>query len=150
VVVGASWQILSNFRPLVTEFNVPPDDGSIFLRRPLILLDAWVQVVVPPFTALLPNSSWQGFSDVAPVLGTELGHIFREFLVFFVAPRTLYHRGVQYFLPPMEALDVGALVQEGCNAFPVFRAKLGDQLGELLVFFCVPVSLRVCGTLNIL
>jgi len=34
------------------------DDGPIFLFSPFVFLDVWVQVIVPPLSALFADSAW--------------------------------------------------------------------------------------------
>lgn len=128
VVVRAAGQEFSNLRPLVAEFLVQPNYCLVFLRCPLVFLDFWVQVVVPPLAALFPDSPGKSLRDVAPVLCSELRNIFREFLILFYAPWSFDHRRIENLLPPMEALDVGALVQVRGDPLPVFCAKPLDEL----------------------
>jgi hypothetical protein len=48
------------------------DDSYVFLLRPLVLADIWIQVVVPSLSALLSYSSRQLLCNEAPVLGSVL------------------------------------------------------------------------------
>lgn len=48
------------------------DDDLVLLFAPLVLADVWVQVVVPAFSALLSDASWQLLSDQAPIFGAML------------------------------------------------------------------------------
>lgn len=143
MIVGPARKIPRDLTPLVSEVGVPLDNGLVFLKGPLVLFDVRVEVVVPPFATLLANSPRKSLSDIAPILGPELIHIFREFLILFLGPRTLDHRWVEYLLPPVEALDVGPVVKIRCYLLPVFCAKLLDELRELLIFFSIPVPLGV-------
>lgn len=143
MVVSSSRQKLCNLRPLVTILLVSLYNFVILLFGPLVLLDIWVQMIVPSLTALLANSTWQGLSYVAPVFGSKHMHIFREFIVLLYTPRTFHHRRIQHFLPPVQTLHISPLMQERCYAFPVFGTKSLNQLCQLLVFFCVPVSLII-------
>ena len=75
-IVGSAWQELSNHRPFVPKptFSLDVlfmrlDDGLIFLFRPTVLANARVEVVVPPFPALLANPTRQVLGNEAPVLG---------------------------------------------------------------------------------
>lgn len=50
------------------------DDGMVFLLGPFVLADVRVQVIVPPLSALLANTSRQLLCDKAPVLRAMLKH----------------------------------------------------------------------------
>lgn len=56
-VVGAPRKQLGNLGPLVAERGVCVENETVFLRRPRILLDSGVKMVVPPLAALLANAS---------------------------------------------------------------------------------------------
>lgn len=57
-VVSATDQILSNVGPFVTHDKVREVKEPLFLISPLLLLDVRVEVVVPPFSALLTNTAY--------------------------------------------------------------------------------------------
>ena len=66
VIVCAPRKILSDLRPPISELLVSLNDKHIFFLSPLILLDVWIQMIVPsvgviieflPLSALLSNSS---------------------------------------------------------------------------------------------
>jgi hypothetical protein len=63
-------------------------DPLLFLT-PLILLDGGVQMVVPSFTALLTDTTFQGTGDMSPLLRSFILHEHKDFLVFFLGPGTL-------------------------------------------------------------
>jgi len=48
VVVSATRQELSYLRPAVAESVVSLDDEVVFLFGPLVFLNIWVQVIMPP------------------------------------------------------------------------------------------------------
>ena len=50
------------------EFN----DLNILLNGPLSLADVWVKVVVPPFSALFADATWQTLRYLGPVAGSVL------------------------------------------------------------------------------
>lgn len=110
MVICATWQVLCDFRPFVSKFLVESDDGHVLLVGPLVFLDVGVQMIVPPLTTLLSNSPWQSLCNVTPILGSKLCNIFREFLIFFSAPWTFDHWGIQNFLPPVKTLDISAIM----------------------------------------
>ena len=43
------------------------NDGTILFRGPFVLLDVWVQMIVPALATLLTNSSRECLCDVAPI-----------------------------------------------------------------------------------
>ena len=97
-----------------------------------------------PLSALLPNATVKGLSDLAPVLGSVLLHILNEGTVFFFCPGTLDHLRVEDLLPAVEALDLGAgRMAAGAgdgegDGLPVPGAVLVDGAAEgvvLRVFF---------------
>lgn len=143
MVVRPTVQELRDFTPFVAVDLVQPNDLLVFLGGPFVLLDVGVQVVVPALAALLSDAPWECLRDVRPVLGSELFNIFREFLVFLGCPGTFDHGGIEDFLPAMQALDIGSVVEVRCNLLPVFCAKLVDELGKLLIFLGVPVPFGV-------
>ena len=73
-----------------------------------------------PFSALLSNSAGEGLGDLTPILGSIAFNHIDEDVVLLLGPGTLHHCGVEDFLPPVEALDVGSVVEETCDSFPIF------------------------------
>ena len=147
MVVGPAWQELGYLGPLIPILFVCLYDPVVFLLGPLVLLDIWVQVVVPPLSALLSNPTRQGLRYITPVFGSKSMYIFREFLILLNTPRTFHHRRIQHFLPPVQALNIRALVEEGSNAFPVLGTESLHKLCQLLVLLCVPVPLVIMRVL---
>lgn len=126
MIVGPSRQELCDFRPPVAVFFVQPNDREVFFLRPLVLLNVWVQMIVPALATLLSNSAWECCCYITPVLWTVQLDIFREFFIFFLTPRPFHHRWIQHFLPSVQALDVCSVVQMRGNLLPIFCAKLVD------------------------
>jgi len=106
--------------------------------RPLVLLDVWVQVIVPsretkiiaiklgkslPFSALFSDPSWERERNLAPILGAIFSHFLPQYFILFLSPGALDHGGVQDFLPSVEALDIGPAFEKGGDSFPVFGLK---------------------------
>ena len=71
-VVGPAGDELGNLCPLVAPLFVGIVDDSVFLLGPSSLLYFWVEVVVPPLTALLADPTLQVFGDQGPTLGAIL------------------------------------------------------------------------------
>ena len=105
----------------------------LFLLAPADLLDLWVQMVVPPLSALLPNSSRQVFSDQRPFLRAILFNQVEHHAVFLLSPRPFDKRGVQYFLPTVETLNISAAWQVLSNLFPVFASVTFDGVRQLVI-----------------
>lgn len=104
----------------------------VFFLGPPILLDVWVQVVVPALSALLPNSALQVVSDLAPVLGAIHFDLLNQHAIFLFRPRTLNHFRIKHLLPSVQTLDVRATLQTFSDSFPIFGAHL---LNQILQFF---------------
>jgi hypothetical protein len=132
VVVSAPRQVLGDLRPSVAQFLMSLDDEHIFLLSPLVLLDVRVQVVVPsvliinkwlPFPALLAYPSREGGGDLTPVHRSVFPHHCHECVVLFISPGSLDHCRIEDFLPPMQALHIGATLEKRCDPLPVFCLK---------------------------
>ena len=74
VVIGATLEMLGNFRPSVAVLLMKSEDFLIFFLSPLVLLYVGVEVIVPALSALLPYTAWQELSDLRPILGPVLLH----------------------------------------------------------------------------
>ena len=55
-----------------------------------------------------------------------------------IYPWTFDEFGVEYFLPSVEALDIGAVKEKTGDPFPVASPVLIHQLLQLLVLFLSP------------
>jgi hypothetical protein len=124
VIIRSSWEVFGDLGPFISKFLVRLNNGSIFLLGPLILLDVGVQMIVPPLPALLAYPARKCLGDVAPIFSPEFHNIFRELFILFLAPRAFNHGWIQNFLPTMQALYIGSLIQERSNLFPVLGAEL--------------------------
>jgi hypothetical protein len=80
---------------------------------------------------------------MAPIFCSVFLDVFRQFLILLLAPRALYHGRVENFLPPVQALHVGSLIEERCDALPISRAKLLNQFGQFVIFLGIPVPFGV-------
>ena len=56
-------------------------DGSVLVLTPGLLVDGWVQVVVPPLTTLLAYAPWQLMCDLRPLLRSNFTNQFDNSLV---------------------------------------------------------------------
>ena len=101
-----SGQHLGNLCPAITQCHVGLQDGSILLFRPSFLGNIRVEVIVPPFTALLADTSWKIGCNQGPLLSPVLSDKLNDLAVFLGGPRSLDKRWLENFLPPMEALNL--------------------------------------------
>lgn len=69
-VVGTTGQELGDLSPLISESGVSVEDEAVFFRGPGVLLNSWVQVVVPPLAALLPDPALRTAATVSTSLGS--------------------------------------------------------------------------------
>lgn len=63
----------------------------VFVQAPLLLDDLWVQMVVPPLSALLANAPRETHGDLSPVLRTVGCHNPRQKFVLTLGPRDTDH-----------------------------------------------------------
>lgn len=132
VVISSAREIPSNLGPSVTKFPVRINDKTIFFFGPLVLFDVRIQMIVPskikyiypvrcylPLSALLANPTWKGRSYLTPVLGPVLLNHVNKHLVLLIGPGPFDHCWVKNLLPSVKALDISAVVKEGCNSLPV-------------------------------
>lgn len=101
-------------------------DGNIFFFCPSLLLDVRIEVIVPSFSTLFPYSAMQILSDKRPILGTILHHHLPNYLVFFRSPWPFYKNWIKYLLPSVEALNIGPILEERGDFFPI--TCLGQQM----------------------
>ena len=125
-------------------------DGQIFLVGPFVFLDIRVQMIMPSLSALLANSSRQSLCNVTPIFCAKLFDIISKPIILLLAPWSLYHGWIQNFLPPVQALDVGPLIEKGGNSLPVSSTIFLDKFSKFVVLICVPISFRVLWVLRIL
>ena len=126
------------------------NDGNIFFVSPFVLLDARVEVVVPSFSALFPNSSRQSLSNVTPIFCAKLFDIKGKSIIFILTPGSFDHGRVQNFLPPVQALDVSSLVKVRGYSLPVPSPVFLNKLRKLVVLLSVPISFSIHWVLRIL
>lgn len=84
VIIGASFEVLGDFRPPVAVLDVEVKDFLVFFFRPLVFFNVRIQMVMPAFPALLPDAPGKEFSDLRPILGTVLLHAFNQLMIFCV------------------------------------------------------------------
>ena len=65
--VSAPYQHFSHFTPSDTFDQVQSHDLQVFLHRPLALINARIQVIVPSLSTLLSYAAWEVFRYLGPV-----------------------------------------------------------------------------------
>ena len=109
-VIGASFERLGDFRPAIAVLCVRDDQLTVLVCAPLLALDLRVEVVVPSLAALLPDSPRKLARDFGPSLRPEFGDELDDSRVLLRGPRPFHQFGVEHFLPPVQALHVGAAI----------------------------------------
>ena len=83
-VVRPPKQVLGHLCPPVPHNPVSEKETPFLMVMPVGLLDPWVEVVVPAFTALLPNAAWQVLRYESPLLrAVHLDQFYEEFIFRF-------------------------------------------------------------------
>jgi hypothetical protein len=98
----------------------------VFLFSPTVFLDIRIQMVVPTFTTLLTDATFQIMSNLRPVLSTVNFHLVHEVAVFLLCPWPLDHLRVENLLPAVQTLDICAELKSFSNTLPVLGAHLFD------------------------
>lgn len=88
-VVGSTWHILSNQRPLLPVLQEEVHQLLVFIQCPFISCYIWIQMIVPSLSALLSDPSRQHGRNEVPALGAMLDDHELEPLVLFLCPGAL-------------------------------------------------------------
>ena len=140
-VISATFEVLSDYGPLILVLVVLNVQNELLFERPIVLLDARVQMIVPAFTTLFSDAARQVVRYVCPFLGSISLHEGEYELVFFFGPGAFNELRVENFLPSMEALYICPAVKALGNLLPVFTVVFLDCTCQLLVFEGRPVAL---------
>lgn len=140
-VVRAALEVLRDDGPLILLHPVLDKQNEFLFQAPLVLLDARVQVVVPPLATLFANASREVMGDMGPFLSAIRLNQREHQLVFVLGPGTLHQLRVKHLLPTVEALDISAPLEALRNLLPVLTVVFLDSLRQLLVLFGCPVAL---------
>jgi hypothetical protein len=71
-VISPASQQLRNLGPSVAQHLMRQKEYPLFLVAPVLFLDLGVEMVVPAFSALLADATWQVLCDEGPFLGAVL------------------------------------------------------------------------------
>jgi len=77
-----------------------------------------------PLTALLANPSLKKLGNLTPILGLKLVDLLDKDSILLLSPRTLLHFGVQHLLPPVQALNIGPVLESLGYLLPVARLNV--------------------------
>ena len=69
-VISATFEVLSDYGPLILVLVVLNVQNELLFERPIVLLDARVQMIVPAFTTLFSDAARQVVRYVCPFLGS--------------------------------------------------------------------------------
>ena len=72
-VVGATFENLGDFSPLVVDDSVHEEEDPLFFFIPVNFLNSGVEVIVPTLSALLANTAIQMLGNQRPLLWS-IGH----------------------------------------------------------------------------
>lgn len=133
VIVRSSIQILGDLRPSISVLQMEVQNFLVLFFGPPILLDIWVQVVVPTLSALLADSAFEVVCNLAPVLRAIHMYLLNQHAIFLFCPGTLYHFRIKYLLPSVETLDVRAALKALSDSFPVFWTHLFYQILQFFI-----------------
>lgn len=87
-VVSSAGHVLRDQGPLLAVLEVQVHQLLVLVEGPLVACNVGIEMVVPPFTALFPNTTWEHGSDVVPALRTMLNNHDLEPLVLLLGPGT--------------------------------------------------------------
>lgn len=128
-VVGAAFEDLGDLGPLVVDDAVHEEKNPLFLLVPIDFLDSWVQVIVPPFSALLADSAVQVLRDQCPLLGSVGHHELQNAPVFFGSPCALHVEWLvvssDSHLVQIRAVRLVGLNRLFCGLLVIFELILG-------------------------
>ena len=74
-----------------------------------------------PLAALLADTAGEVRGNLAPSLRAILFDALHENTIFLLSPGSFDHLRIEHFLPAVEALDIGAILELLGNFLPVFR-----------------------------
>lgn len=85
-VVGPPGQHLRHLRPLVSVGSVRQKQDPFFMRHPLHLQDARVEVIMPSLAALFPQPALHELGDEGPALRPILFNKLPDEIVLLLSP----------------------------------------------------------------
>ena len=89
-VVGAAFKHFCNFCPLIVHDTVHEEQNPFFFFIPIALFNAWVQMIMPTFTALFADATIQMLRDQGPLLRTVCHNKLENTPVLLCCPGSFY------------------------------------------------------------
>ena len=139
-IIRTTFKNLGNISPFVALTLMRNEKNEFLLKAPCILLNFWVQVIMPSLSALLTNPARKMLCNRSPFLRSLFLDQSQNKSIFLNTPRSLHKVRIQDFLPPMQALNISASIEAFGNLLPVSAPVLLHSYGQLLVFFSCPVA----------
>lgn len=97
-------------------------------------------MIVPSFSALLSDSSWQVIRYLCPLLRPLEVYEAQQKSVFDLGPWAFNQSWIEDFLPSVEALDVSSSGERLRDLFPIFAAIYSYRLCQFLVLLLCPMA----------
>lgn len=85
-IVSSSRQILGNNGPFVSKEKMRTHEDLVLKLAPLFFFDVWVEMIVPPFSALFAFSVVKVLRHLGPSSGSVLRDKLHQKTVFFLGP----------------------------------------------------------------
>ena len=85
-VVGSSLEDFGDFSPFIVDDSVHQKEDPLLLFTPVNLLNEWVEMIVPSFSALLADSVSQVLCNKGPFLGAIGNDKLQYSPVFLLGP----------------------------------------------------------------
>lgn len=86
-VVGPTREHFGHLGPLVAVGCVGQEQNPLFVRHPFYFEYAGIEMIVPPFSALLPEPPLHELGDEGPPLWAILFNKFPDEVILLVSPR---------------------------------------------------------------
>ena len=97
-------------------------------------------MIVPSFSALLSDSSWQVIRYLRPLLRPLEVYKAQQKSIFDLSPWAFNQSWIEDFLPSVEALDVSSSGECLCDLLPIFAAIYSYRLCQFLVLLLSPMA----------
>lgn len=106
-IISPAFEDFSDFSPFIALSRVRKIQNPFLIQSPLYLLYLGIQMIMPAFAALFPDSSRQVLRDLCPFLRSALLDEVQNEAILLLRPRALNQVRIEHFLPPMQALHIG-------------------------------------------
>lgn len=127
-IIGSSRELLRDLGPTIAQVCVCIHKHLVFFFRPFPLVDVRIQMIVPSFSALFAQTTFELTSNKAPFLVPVKLHQADHLGVFLRCPWPLDKTGLENLLPSMEALDIRTSRQPRGNLLPALALIVRNGL----------------------